>query len=159
MNILGTLPAQTAAAASTLAQPASVADDQAASAAVAPASNPVGVKVSLSGEGLKKSADDKSANPNRDIEQSGLPDQTQKLLKMIRELKQKIEDKQNEIQAVMADPSLSPETRQARIGGLQSALATLTANLMTASNSLDKLSRNGTLSTAQAQQATQLAMK
>ncbi|MNN92574.1 hypothetical protein D3C81_2108780 [compost metagenome] len=43
-----------------------------------------GVKVSLSGEGLKKSSDEKSANPNQDIEESGLPDQTQKLLKMIR---------------------------------------------------------------------------
>ncbi|MNC27089.1 hypothetical protein D3C75_752500 [compost metagenome] len=118
-----------------------------------------GVKVSLSGEGLKKSSDEKSANPNQDIEESGLPDQTQKLLKMIRELKQKIEEKQAEMQAVMADQSLSPEERQAKVGGLQSALATLTASLMTASNSLDKLSKNGTLSSAQAQLANKLAMK
>ena len=118
-----------------------------------------GVKVSLSDAGLQKAADDRRSNPNSDIEESGLPDQAQKLLKMIRELKQKIEEKQQEMQAVMADQNMSPEVKQAKVGTLQSELGTLTANLMTASNSLDKFSKNGTLSAAQAQQATQLAMK
>lgn len=126
-------------------------------ASVSAASQPEGVKVSLSGAGLQKSADEKGANPNADIESSGLPDQTQKLLKMIREIQKKIEEKQTEMQEVMADASLSPEARQAQVGALQSELATLTANLTTASNSLDKQSKS--LSSSQAQQATRLAMK
>ncbi|CDF96768.1 MULTISPECIES: hypothetical protein [unclassified Pseudomonas] len=118
-----------------------------------------GVKVSLSGVGLQKSANDRAANANKDIEESGLPDQVQKILKMIRELKQKIQEKQSEMQALMADQSMSPETKQTKIGALQATLSTLTASLMTASASLEKLSKNGSLSAAQVQQAAKLAMK
>ncbi|WP_241802040.1 hypothetical protein [Pseudomonas corrugata] len=118
-----------------------------------------GVKVSLSGVGLQKSANDRAANANKDIEESGLPDQVQKILKMIRELKQKIAEKQSEMQALMADQSMSPEAKQVKVGALQATLSTLTASLMTASASLDKLSKNGTLSAAQAQQVVKLAMK
>lgn len=118
-----------------------------------------GVKVSLSGAGLQKAADDKGANPNADIEASGLPDQAQKILKMIREIQQKIEEKQQEMQAIMSDSSLEPETKQSRLGVVQSELASLIASLTTANNSLDKLSKNGTLSGSQSQQAAQLAMK
>jgi len=118
-----------------------------------------GVKVSLSGVGLQKSANDRAANANKDIEESGLPDQVQKILKMIRELKQKIAEKQSEMQALMADQSMSPETKRVKAGALQATLSTLTASLMTASASLDKLSKSGTLSAAQAQQVVKLAMK
>ncbi|MDU9021226.1 coiled-coil domain-containing protein 60 [Pseudomonas corrugata] len=118
-----------------------------------------GVKVTLSGVGLQKAANERSANANKDIEESGLPDQVQKLLKMIRELKQKIQEKQSEMQALMADQSMSPETKQTKISALQTTLSTLTASLMTASASLEKLSKNGSLSAAQVQQAAKLAMK
>nr|WP_015061826.1 hypothetical protein [Pseudomonas syringae]AFK89103.1 hypothetical protein [Pseudomonas syringae] len=120
---------------------------------------PEGVKVSLSSAGIQKAADDKDANPNADIESSGLPDQAQKILKMIREIQQKIEQKQQELQAIMADDSMDPDTKQSRVGVIQSELATLTASLTTANNSLDKLSNNGAMSSAQSQQAAQLAMK
>ncbi|MCV4268238.1 hypothetical protein [Pseudomonas capsici] len=123
-----------------------------------PAAPAEGVKVSLSGLGIQKAAQDK-ANPNQDIESSGLPDNAQRILKMIRELKQKIAEKQQELQALMADQSMDPQTKQSRVGVLQSTIATLTASLMSASNSLDKLSKNGTLSAEQGQQAAQLAMK
>lgn len=122
-------------------------------------SRPVGVTVSLSETGLAKSAADKKANANQDIEQSGLPAGTQKLLKMIREIKQKIEEKQAELQAAMADQSLTPEARQNKVGALQAELGTLVASLATASNALDKQSKNGTLSPEQGQQAAMLAMK
>ncbi|WP_260960930.1 hypothetical protein [Pseudomonas citri] len=118
-----------------------------------------GVKVSLSGVGLQKAANERATNTNKDIEESGLPDQAQKILKMIRELKQKIEEKQSEMQALMADQSMSPETKQAKVGALQATLSTLTASLVTASAALEKLTKNGTLSAAQAQQAAKLAMK
>lgn len=130
-----------------------VASDSSASAPAA------GVQVSLSSAGLQKSADDKGSNPNADIEASGLPDQAQKILKMIRELQQKIEQKQQEMQALMADQSMSPETKQAKVGVVQSELATLTASLTAANNSLSKLSQNGTLSSSQTKQAAGLLMK
>lgn len=116
-----------------------------------------GVKVSLSPNGLKKAAEARSSNS--DIEQSGLPDQAQKILKMIREIKQQIAEKQQEMQALMADQSMSPEAKQAKLGMLQTALSALSASLMEANTSLQKLSKSGTLSAAQTEQAKQLAMK
>lgn len=118
-----------------------------------------GVKVTLSVEGQKMSSTSREANPNKDIEESGLPDEAQKILKMIREIQQKIEEKQQELQALMADQTISQKVKQSRAGALQSTIATLTANLISANNALDKLSKNGTLSSAQSQQAAQLAMK
>lgn len=142
------------------AGPTKLADDSPELAAPLSVAGPVeGVKVSLSGVGIQKAADDKESNSNADIESSGLPDQTQKTLKMIRELKQKIEEKQQEMQALMADQNMDAETKRARVGALQATIATLTASLMTASNALDKQGKNGTLSAAQAQQAGQLVMK
>ncbi|WP_256207127.1 hypothetical protein [Pseudomonas sp. P97.38] len=136
-------------------------EDESQTSAIAPATGaPVaGVKVSLSGVGLQKSADERAANANKDIEESGLPDTVQKILKMIRELKQKIAEKQSEMQALMADQSMTPETKQTRMGALQATLSTLTASLLTATASLDKLTKNGNLSATQVQQASQLAMK
>ncbi|MCI8212992.1 hypothetical protein AUC61_25995 [Pseudomonas sp. S25] len=113
----------------------------------------------MSGAGIQKAADDKKSNSNADIESSGLPDQTQKTLKMIRELKQQIEEKQQEMQALIADQSMDPETRQARVGALQTAISTLTASLATANNALVKQGQSGKLSDTQMQQASALAMK
>lgn len=120
---------------------------------------PEGVQVTISAEGRQLASSGRKANPNQDIEDSGLPDQAQKILKMIREIQRKIDEKQDELQALLADQSLSPEVKRSRAGVLQSTLATLSANLISANNSLDKLSKNGTLSAAQSQQATQLLMK
>lgn len=118
-----------------------------------------GVKVSLSSASIQKSADDKEARSNADIESSGLPDQTQKTLKMIRDLKQKIEVKQQELQAVMADQNMDPETKKSKLGGLLSEMATLTAGLATANNALEKQAKSGKISTDQLAQAKQLAAK
>ena len=118
-----------------------------------------GVKVSLSAAGMQKSADDKKPKSNAGIESSGLPDQTQKTLKMIRELKQKIEEKQQEMRALMGDQTMDPDTKQSKVGALQTAIATLTAGLATANNALEKQGKSGKLSAAQVQQASVLAMK
>ncbi|WP_240350632.1 hypothetical protein [Pseudomonas viridiflava] len=143
-----------------VASPTKLADESPESAATLPVAAPVeGVKVSLSGASIQKAADDKKSNSNADIESSGLPDQTQKTLKMIRELKQQIEEKQQEMQSLMADQSMDPETRQARVGALQTAISTLTASLATANNALVKQGQSGKLSDTQMQQASALAMK
>lgn len=114
------------------------------------------VKVSLSPQGLKKAAD---ASANADIEQSGLPDKTQKLLKMIREIQKQIDEKNEELRSVMENNSLSDEEKRTKAGALRTTLATLTASLMTASTTLDNMTKNGTLTAAQGLQAAQLAMK
>lgn len=116
-----------------------------------------GIKVSLSGVGLQKAAE--GDNANQDIEQSGLPENVQKVLKMIREIKQKIAEKQAELQALMADQSTSPELKRSKIQAVQIALNGLTSSLMTANASLEKLSKSGNLSEAQVKQASVLAMK
>lgn len=120
---------------------------------------PAGIQVSLSETGMAKSAEEKRANANSDIDNSGLPDATQKLLKMIREIKQKIEEKQAELQAAMTDQSLTPEARRDKVGALQTELGTLIASLATASNALDKQTRSGTMSPEDGKKAAMLALK
>ena len=95
-----------------------------------------GVKVTISGAALKTANAQKSQNT--DIEDSGLSDQVQKILKMIREIKKQIQEKQAQLQQVMANRSLSPEQVKAQTAALQSAIAGLNAALMTATASLNK---------------------
>jgi len=122
-------------------------------------SRPEAVKVSLSGLALQKSASAQKAASNRDIEESGLPETTQNILKMIRELKQKIQEKQAELQAVLMDAHLDPQTRQMKAAGVQSELGALSAALTTANAALNKQIKDGVLSAEQGQQAAMLAMK
>ncbi|MBX6433456.1 hypothetical protein K4L92_02690, partial [Pseudomonas syringae pv. tomato] len=79
----------------------------------------------MSGAGIQKSADDNKPKSNADIESSGLPEQTQKTLKMIRELKRQIEEKQQELQSLMADQSMDPEIKKSKIGALVTEISTL----------------------------------
>jgi len=116
-----------------------------------------GVKVSLSGAGLKKSSS--AAGDDSDIEESGLPENIQQLLKMIRKLQQQIAEKLAQLQAVMADKRLSPEEAKARVGSLQSALAALNSGLLTANAALAKAMRDAGLSAEQVAKATALLMK
>ncbi len=95
-----------------------------------------GVKVTISGAALKTANAQKSQNT--DIEDSGLSDQVQKILKMIREIKKQIQEKQAQLQQVMANRSLRPEQVKAQTAALQSAIAGLNAALMTATASLNK---------------------
>ena len=114
-----------------------------------------GVKVTISGAALKTANAQKSQNT--DIEDSGLSDQVQKILKMIREIKKQIAEKQAEMAAVMADKTLSPEQARARLSGLQSALSGLQASLTSAQASLAKAMKD--MSAGDAVKAASLAMK
>lgn len=64
-----------------------------------------------------------------------------------------------EMQALMSDPSLTPEMKQSRVGALQTTLATLNAGLMTANNALTKSIKDSGLSKNQTTQAATLSMK
>ncbi|AHG41196.1 hypothetical protein N018_13675 [Pseudomonas syringae CC1557] len=125
--------------------------------AAAPAAAPASVKVSLSSAGITKAAAD--SDPNRDIKESDLPGNVKDTLIRIRELKQQIAEKMAELQAVMADSSLSPQARQVKAGALQTVLAGLNAGLMSANAALQKASSNGGMSDGQAKQAAIMAMK
>lgn len=113
-----------------------------------------GVVVTISGAALKALTDAKK--PSNDIEESGLPDNVQQVLKMIRKIKEQIAEKQAELQAVMADKSLSPEEARIKISNLQGALAQLQAGLVTAQTSLAKATKG--LSGTDALKAGSLAM-
>ncbi|NBF14783.1 hypothetical protein GV729_05785 [Pseudomonas sp. Fl4BN2] len=95
-----------------------------------------GVKVVISGAAMKLAKAQKDQND--DIEGSGLPDQVQKILKMIREIKKQIAEKQAQLQQVMANSNLNPEQAKAQAAGLQAAIAGLSAALLNANASLVK---------------------
>lgn len=57
---------------------------------------------------------------------------------MIRELKQQIEEKQQELQALFADQNMDPELKKSKLGELLGAITALAAGLTTANNALAK---------------------
>ncbi|MBV2082323.1 MULTISPECIES: VCBS domain-containing protein [Pseudomonas] len=113
------------------------------------------VSVTISGAAMKAAAAEKTSNS--DIDDSGLADNVKNLLKMIREIKKQIAEKQAEMAAVMADKTLSPEQARARLSGLQSALSGLQASLNSAQASLAKAMKD--MSAGDAVKAASLAMK
>ncbi|MDQ0741692.1 hypothetical protein [Pseudomonas sp. W4I3] len=113
-----------------------------------------GVKVTFSGAALKAISEAKKSSSA--IEDSGLPDNVQQVLKMIREIKKQIEEKQAELAAVMADKTLSAEQTRVKVSNLQGALASLNAALVTAQTSLTKAMKG--LSGDDAMKAASLSM-
>lgn len=113
------------------------------------------VSVVISGAAMKAAAAEKTSNS--DIDDSGLADNVKQLLKMIREIKKQIAEKQAEMAAVMADKSLSPDQARAKATALQSALGALQASLTSAQASLTKAMKD--LSAGDAIKAASLAMK
>jgi hypothetical protein len=113
------------------------------------------VSVVISGAAMKAAAAEKTSNS--DIDDSGLADNVKQLLKMIREIKKQIAEKQAEMAAVMADKSLSPDQARAKATALQSALGALQASLTSAQASLTKAMKD--LSAGDAIKAAGLAMK
>lgn len=95
-----------------------------------------GVSVTISGAAMKAAAAENTSNS--DIDKSGLSDSVKNLLKMIREIKKQIADKQAEMAAVMSDKSLTPDQARVRISALQSTLNGLQASVTSAQASLVK---------------------
>ncbi|AJO78579.1 hypothetical protein [Pseudomonas sp. MRSN 12121] len=95
------------------------------------------VRVSLSEEGKAKAA--KEQDKYADIDASNLPDNVKKLLKAIREIQEKIEEKMQELDAVKNDPSLSEKERQAKTQVIQVELSVLSNQLTSRNNDLNKL--------------------
>lgn len=96
-----------------------------------------GVKVSLSGASIEKAAS--VGGENSDIEDSGLPENIQQLLKMIRKLQKQIAEKKALIEAVMTDKRLSNEEKINKLAALRGAIAALNTGLITANLALSKV--------------------
>ncbi|MDB5995647.1 MAG: hypothetical protein JWP42_2783 [Pseudomonas sp.] len=143
----------------TLLEPSSGSTAQDSAASAGPVTSPVaeGIKVSLSGAGLTRAA--RSHGDNKDIEDSGLPENIQQILKMIRRLQQQIAEKVAQMQAVMADKRLSAEERKAKLGALQAAINTLNGGLITANLSLSKAMTQSSLTPEQVMKTASLLMK
>jgi hypothetical protein len=112
-----------------------------------------GLRVSLSELGRVR-----SSAKNADIDESNLPESIKELLRLIRALKQQIAEKQAELEAVMAEPGLDPETRQLRVEALRNELASLQGALSSASANLLKAMHEAGLSDEQMQTAAGLAL-
>ena len=114
-----------------------------------------GLRVSLSELGKSMSA---KPDRNEDIDKRELPQAIKDLLKMIRELRAQIAEKQAQIDAIMSDQSLDAEAKRQQVEGLQTELASLNSALTTANANLVKLMRENGLSSEQMQAASTLAM-
>ncbi|MGE8505217.1 MAG: hypothetical protein ACN6P1_23635 [Pseudomonas sp.] len=114
-----------------------------------------GLRVSLSELGKSMSA---KPDENEDIDGSDLPQAIKDLLKMIRELRAQIVEKQAQVEAIMSDQSLDPETKRQQLEALQTELASLNSALTAANANLIKLMRENGLSSEQMQSAATLAM-
>lgn len=130
--------------------------EEAKAAGSATASEQPGVKVSLSKEGVARSEE---ASKDDDIDESGLPDSIKQILKMIRRLREQVEEKKKELQEVAMDSSLDEETRKLRQQQLQGELASLNSALTTALVNLRKAMKESKLSDEQSIKAMSLAMK
>ena len=116
-----------------------------------------GVKVSLSGASIEKSAG--AGGDNRDIEESGLPENIQQLLKMIRKLQKEIAEKKALIEKIMADKRLSNEEKIIKVAALRGAIAALNTGLITANLALSKVVGQSGLTSDQNMKVGSLLMK
>lgn len=116
-----------------------------------------GVKVSLSGASIERSAG--SGGDNRDIEESGLPENIQQLLKMIRKLQKEIAEKKALIEKIMADKRLSNEEKIIKVSALRGAIAALNTGLITANLALSKVVGQSGLTSDQNMKVGSLLMK
>lgn len=139
MSAIGTLNPGNSGVASLPTTGRTAADDEAStgSSALATPTLVEGVKVSLSGAAIAKSSS--AGGSNRDIEESGLPENIQQLLKMIRKLQQQILEKKAQMAAVMADKRLSNEEKINKLAALRGAIAGLNSGLITANLALVKV--------------------
>ena len=114
-----------------------------------------GIKVTLSEQSQKIG---ESTRDNRDIDKSSLPDNIKQILKMIRELRAQLAEKQAELQALMADQSLSEEERMQKAQGLQGEISTLNGAISTANGELIKAIHDANMTPDQLQEMSTLMM-
>lgn len=106
-----------------------------------PADQPVkmGIQVDLSAAGQARLAKAFSQSTQTDIEQSGLPDSVQKILRGVYEAQKRIEQIDQQLQAILKDKRLASDIRQGRAAGLQTMQASLQRQIATSTSDLSSL--------------------
>ncbi|ODC02547.1 hypothetical protein BFW38_02290 [Terasakiispira papahanaumokuakeensis] len=87
-----------------------------------------------------------NAERDKDIEESGLPQEVQSSLKRIRDMKEQLKEKQEELKAVMNDASLSDEQKSEKIQQLNGEIAQLNTAIQSAQQSMGELMKSKGLS-------------
>ena len=117
------------------------------------------VKISMAGLMMAGQANKKTSGKYDDIENSGLPDEVQRILKMIRDLKEKLKAEQEKLQQIMNDASLSDETRQVKVAQSQAMINALSGALADANQMLAKVTKDLNLSKEDLVKVAALAIK
>lgn len=117
------------------------------------------VKISMAVLMMAGQANKKTSGKYDDIENSGLPDEVQRILKMIRDLKEKLKAEQEKLQQIMNDASLSDETRQVKVAQSQAMINALSGALADANQMLAKVTKDLNLSKEDLVKVAALAMK
>lgn len=117
------------------------------------------VKISMAGLMMAGQANKRSSGKYDDIENSGLPDEVQRILKMIRDLKEKLKVEQEKLQQIMNDASLSDEARQLKAAQSQAMINALSGALADANQMLAKVTKDLNLSKEDLVKVAAFAMK
>ncbi len=114
------------------------------------------------GRALAEMSTKTSASASRrhqDIDDSDLPDAVKNLLRMIRDLRERLAELARELQAVQTDEGMDPELRRARLLRIRAQMGTLNGALVAATQKLSSLMREMKLDKSQQMTAAQLALR
>jgi hypothetical protein len=95
----------------------------------------------------------------KDIDDSDLPDTVKHLLRMIRELREKLAKLAQELNDVQNDRHMNPDTRRTRLLQIQAQISALNGAMLTATRKLAGMLRDLKLDQAQQMSAAQLALR
>lgn len=112
-------------------------------------------RVSLSPAGLQQ-AKAASKGENQDIDDSGLPDTLKHLLKLIRQLKAQLQERNLALQKVMSNSGLGDAERSLQARQLQAEIGTLNGAPATVMKQLAKAMKTADLSQEQAAKVAEL---
>jgi len=128
--------------------------------AMAGAGQAASVRISGSGQALYASNRTRQeVGNNDDIDSSSLPDEIKQMLKMIREIKARLREQQQELVEVMADQTLGDEERKARMAAIQATMGSLSGALVSATITLNKLMNSMSLNDTQKTEVMKLMSK
>ncbi|MGB6007346.1 hypothetical protein [Castellaniella sp.] len=99
-----------------------------------------------------------ASNRYRDIDDSDLPDAVKNLLRMIRDLREKLAELARDLRETQADEGMDPEVKRTRLRQIQAQMSALNGALMAATQKLSSLMREMKLDKEQQMSAAQLAL-
>ncbi len=117
-----------------------------------------GIHVDLSAAGQAMAAKAFSHSADADIKASGLPESAQKILRGVRDTQRRIEQIEQQLQAVLKSRSLTADVRQGRAAGLQTMLAALQRQIASSTSDLSSLMNNEHLGQADKMKAGMLVL-